>query len=48
MQSHEFLAREVAKGTYSDSSEIVFNNTDKPFDYRGRKVGPVAYELYGP
>lgn len=46
MQSHEFLAKDVARVTYSDGSEIVCNYTDKPFDYRGRKVGPVAYELF--
>lgn len=47
MQSCEFLDKDVARVTYSDGSEIVCNYTDKPVDYRGRKVGPVAYELYG-
>lgn len=46
MQSHEFLAKNVARVTYSDGSEIVCNYTDKPFEYGGRNVRPVAYEVF--
>ncbi len=46
MQSHEFLAKDVARIVYSDGSEIVCNYTGKDFVYKGKSVKPVSYELY--
>lgn len=46
MQSHEFLAKDVARIVYSDGSEIVCNYTGQDFAYKGRNVKPVSYELF--
>lgn len=48
MESHEYLAEDIALVTYSDGSQIVANDTDKDFIYKGRSVKPTSYELYRP
>lgn len=48
MESHDQLAPQVFVTRYSDKSEIVVNYADKEFPYKGRSVGPMAYELYRP
>ena len=48
MESHDELANDVFRTTYSDGSEVVCNYSDKAFVYRGETVKPMDYKLIKP
>lgn len=48
MESHEILAEGVARITYGDGSEILCNASEKDFEWKGRRIPPLSYELYQP
>jgi len=48
MESHDELANDVFRTTYSDGSEVVCNYSDKAFVYRGETVNSTDYKLIKP
>ncbi len=46
MISHEELASEVVKCTYSNGTEVVCNYSDNPFTYKGETVSALNYKIF--
>lgn len=46
MEDHKEIAKDVFLTKYSNGEEMVCNYTDKPFEYRGKSVKPMSYELF--
>lgn len=48
MESHDEVGPKVFVTRYSDGSETAVNYSDKAFEYKGRSVKAMSYELYRP
>ena len=48
LESHEQLAPDVFRSTFSDGTEIVCNYSDQPFTYRETLVEPLTYGVFRP
>lgn len=48
LESHEQLAPDVFRSTFSDGTEIVCNYSDQPFTYRETRVEPLTYGVFRP
>ena len=46
MDSHEELAKDVFLVKYSDSTEVVVNRSDRPFEYNAQKVESKSYKIF--
>ena len=48
MDAHREISKGVFLTEYSDGSQTIVNYTDKDFEYKGVKVPPQSYRLFGP
>ena len=48
LESHEQLAPDVFRSTFSDGTEIACNYSDQPVTYREMRVDPLTYGVFRP